>query len=63
MKSFSKLPPVKNFQFALAGGLWIGINMSPCQKNKGLTLLSPFYTLNGENIFKLNLQARHTNAV
>ena len=39
--SFLKLPPVKALQFPLELGLGIGRNISPSQKNNGLTPLSP----------------------
>ena len=62
MTSFLKLTPVKALQFALDVGLEIGITASPSQKNIGLALLPPVYTLRNENLFRLNHQAIHKKA-
>ena len=63
LTSFFKSPPVKAFHFALKLGLGIGRTVRLSQKNNGLTHLPPVYTLRDENIFRLNLQYRHTKAV
>ena len=63
LTSFLKLSPVKDFQFALAVVLGVGRTVTPSQKNNGLTPLSTIYTLRDENLFRLNLQVRHTKAV
>ena len=63
LTSLLKLPPVKDFRFALAVGLGIRITVSPSKKNNCLTPLPPVYTLGVKNLFSLNLQARHTKAV
>ena len=60
---FSELTPVKDLQFALEVGLWIVITVIPSQNNKGLIPVPPVYTLRDENLFRLNLQARHTKEV
>ena len=43
-------------------GLGIGRTVIPSQNNNGITPLTPVYILRDENIFRLNLQARHMKA-
>ena len=63
LTSFLELPPVKALQFALEVGLGIGRTDSPSHKNKGLAPLPTVYTLRDDNIFRINLQSRHTKSV
>ena len=63
LTSLLKLPPVKALKFSVAVELGIGRTVIPSQNNNGLTALPNVYTLRDENIFRLNLQVRHTKAV
>ena len=60
---FLKLRPVQDVQFDLALGLGIGRTFIPSQNNNGLTPLPLVYILKDENLFRLEVQARHTKAV
>ena len=63
LTSFLRLTPVKDLQFALVVVLCIGRTVRPSQKNNSIAPLPPVYTFRDENLFRVNLQARHTKAV
>ena len=60
---FLNLSHVKVLNFTLEVRSGMGRAFSPSQNNNGFTPLYTVYTFRDENLFRINLKARHTKAV